>query len=127
MTYLTTEIEKRQCFKGMTKGDKYYKCGLYAFNLGWGGDYELVGYAMVIDLETAKKLFLKELEDDEEATIDYYMVITPFEFVGKFINEKGQVKHAKKCGPTYINDFGQWKTKAQWFKDCYGLDVDANL
>lgn len=123
MNYLTSGKDKNLCYKGMTKGDKYYKCGLYAYNLGWGADYELVGYAMVNDFETAKKLFFKELEDDEEATIGFYMVITPYEYVGSFKNEKGQIKHARKCGPTMLNNFGHWETKRKWFKDRYGVDL----
>lgn len=122
MTTLKNVLERNEAFKTMKVGQHYYKCGLYSFNLGWGGDYEFVGYAFAKDIEEAKAMFLKELEDDEDATIEYYMEITPFKFVGAFINEKGMTKHAKKDGDTIINDFGNWKTKKAWFMEHYGIN-----
>ena len=123
MTTLKTTLERNEAFKTMEVGQHYFKCGLWIYNLGWGADYELVGYAFAKDIEEAKEMFLKELEDDEEATIEYYMHITPYKFVGAFINEKGLTKHAKKDGDVIINDFGKWITKKEFFKEHYGVDI----
>lgn len=115
MKTLTTRKELEECFKGMKQGDKYFKCLIFYDTLG-GYDLETYGYALTNDIEEAKRMYFKELEDDEEATLmPAYMAIMPFEYVGPFTNAKGKLCHAKACGEMIINDFGTWKTKKEFY------------
>lgn len=124
MKKLNTTRERDEAFKSMKQGEVFYKCGLFAFNYCYGASYEVYGYAFVKDIEEAKQAFMKELEDDEEATINAYMAITPYMFVGAFTNMRGELKHAQKCGKTIINDFGVWKTKEAWLKEHYDIEYN---
>ena len=95
----------------MKKGDVFFKCVLAHF---WFNDidFEAYGYALTNDIEEAKRMYLKELEDDEEATMgNSYMVIWPVEYVGPFTSENGKQCFAKgHRAEAIINDFGTWKT-----------------
>ena len=117
MKTLTTKNELQQCYEGMRKGDVFFKCLIATF-WNYSVDFDLYGYALTNDIEEAKCMFLKELEDDEEATIGSYMVIWPVEYVGPYTNGKGQLCHAKgHKSEAIINDFGVWKTFKEYCLD----------
>ena len=114
MTNLINKQELQKRYKDMTKGQRFYKCSLAIF---WANDidFETYGYAITNNIEEAKRMFLKELEDDEEATINAYMVIWPVEYKGKYTSEDGKTCYAKGLkSEAIINDFGTWKTFKQF-------------
>ena len=111
MENLLNKNELKEAIKKLPIGTKYYKCAILTFTFE-GIDFELYGFALTDNIDEAKAMYMKQLEDDEEATIgSSYMCIWPCEYVGEYINSKGVLSHSKGYrGKAIVNDFGKWKS-----------------